>query len=130
MELQRRLDEEKISRQQEIQIIRHQHEQALEQEDKKYQRRLMALQERLNAKDTEYAELLKKEKSGTETTDNDEEKDKLVESLKLELAKKEKSQNNQQQRELNSFATTTENTNATAAASAINDDNSQVRKIT
>jgi hypothetical protein len=99
------LDEEKISRQKEIQTIRNQHERSLEQEGKKYQRRLTALQERLNAKDTEYAELFEKEKNSPETNE-EKEKDKMIESLKLELAKA-KSENSDL-RELNTNAPTTE----------------------
>lgn len=55
----------------------------METESKKYQRRLLSLQERLNAKDKEYAELLEK-------TNTDEEKDKLIESLRLKIADMER----------------------------------------
>lgn len=92
LKLQRKLDDEKIIRQEEIQTIRNQHELALESEDKKYQRRLTALQERLNAKDVEYAQLFEKEKEND--PEKDQEKDKLIESLNLELAK-EKNENAQ-----------------------------------
>jgi hypothetical protein len=81
--MQRKLDEEKLARQEEIQTIRHQHELALDSEDKKYQRRLVSLQERLK----EYAELFEKEKLPKMNPDHDDEKDKLIASLKLELAK-------------------------------------------
>ncbi|KAI7894826.1 uncharacterized protein EV154DRAFT_497143 [Mucor mucedo] len=93
LKLQRQLDDEKTLRQEEIQTIRNQHELALESEDKKYQRRLTALQERLNAKDKEYAELFEKEKENN-NPERDQEKDKLIESLNLEIAK-EKSENAQ-----------------------------------
>lgn len=55
----------------------------METESKKYQRRLLSLQERLNAKDKEYSELLEK-------TNTDEEKDKLIESLRLKIADMER----------------------------------------
>lgn len=87
MDLQRKLDDEKISRQEEISTIRAQHDAALESEDKKYQRRLTSLQERLNAKDTEYAQLLENENPASS-----DEKDEMIKSLNLELAK-EKEQN-------------------------------------
>lgn len=87
LDLQRKLDDEKISRQEEISTIRAQHDAALESEDKKYQRRLTSLQERLNAKDTEYAQLLENENPASS-----DEKDEMIKSLNLELAK-EKEQN-------------------------------------
>lgn len=76
-----------MSRQEEISTIRAQHDSVLESEDKKYQRRLTSLQERLNAKDTEYAQLLENENPAIS-----DEKDEIIESLNLELAK-EKEQN-------------------------------------
>jgi Skp family chaperone for outer membrane proteins len=60
LELQRKLDDERTGRQEEISTIRTHHESVLESEDKKYQRRLAALQERLNAKDAEYAQIFEK----------------------------------------------------------------------
>ncbi|CAO3653074.1 unnamed protein product [Mucor hiemalis] len=87
LDLQRKLDDEKMSRQEEISTIRAQHDSVLESEDKKYQRRLTSLQERLNAKDTEYAQLLENESPAIS-----DEKDEIIESLNLELAK-EKEQN-------------------------------------
>lgn len=54
----------------------------MDTEDKKYQRRLLGLQERLRAKDKDYVELLEKNKT-------DEEKDALIETLKLKLAEAE-----------------------------------------
>lgn len=77
----------------------------MESEDKKYQRRLTALQERLNAKDEEYAKLFEKEKEKNDP-EKDDEKDKLIESLNIELAK-EKEQNAQLLRESKSESTTT-----------------------
>jgi hypothetical protein len=94
--MQRKLDDEKLSRQEEIQSIRHQHELVLESEDKKYQRRLTSLQERLK----EYAELFEKEKLPEMSSDHDQEKDKLIDNLKLELAK-QKEANAQLQETIN-----------------------------
>lgn len=93
------MDDEKTLRQEEIQTIRNQHELALESEDKKYQRRLTSLQERLNAKDKEYAELFEREEENNDP-EKDQEKDKLIESLNLELAKEK--EENAQLRESNS----------------------------
>lgn len=93
------MDDEKTLRQEEIQTIRNQHELALESEDKKYQRRLASLQERLNAKDKEYAELFEREEENNDP-EKDQEKDKLIESLNLELAKEK--EENAQLRESNS----------------------------
>lgn len=90
--MQQRLDEEKLSQQEEIQNIRHQQELALESEDKKYQRRLTSLQERLK----EYAEHFENEKLPQININHDDEKDKLIESLKLEIAK-QKEENTQLQ---------------------------------
>ncbi|KAI8094842.1 uncharacterized protein B0P05DRAFT_454758, partial [Gilbertella persicaria] len=60
LELQHSLDNEKLARHEEITSLKAQHEQILEAQDKKYLRRLTSLQERLNAKDEAYAELLEK----------------------------------------------------------------------
>lgn len=116
------MDEEKVLRQEEIQTIRNQHELALESEDKKYQRRLTALQERLNAKDREYAELFEKEKENN-NPERDQEKDKLIESLNLEIAK-EKSEN-AQLRESNSDLSATI-TDLTSLATTENEEQIQV----
>lgn len=82
MDLQQKLVDERTEHQEQIESLKAKHEQALEIEDKKYQRRLLGLQERLNAKDKDYAELLEK-------MNPDEEKDELILSLKLKLAEAE-----------------------------------------
>ncbi|KAG0742271.1 hypothetical protein G6F57_000907 [Rhizopus arrhizus] len=82
LDLQQKLVDEKTEHQEQIESLKAKHEQALEIEDKKYQRRLLGLQQRLNAKDKDYAELLEK-------MNPDEEKDELILSLKLKLAKAE-----------------------------------------
>lgn len=117
------MDDEKTLRQEEIQTIRNQHEIALESEDKKYQRRLTALQERLNAKDTEYAQLFEKEKENN-NSEKDEEKDKLIESLNLELAKEKKE--NAQLRESNSDLSATV-TDLSTTATTENEEQIQVQ---
>lgn len=81
--LQQRVVDQQSDYQEQIKSLKAEHEQALETEGKKYQRRLLSLQERLNAKDKEYAELLEK-------TNTDEEKDKLIESLRLKIADMER----------------------------------------
>ncbi|KAI8970165.1 hypothetical protein BDF20DRAFT_803141, partial [Mycotypha africana] len=63
LELQKRLDEERLSRQEILQNIHAQHETALQSEEKKYQRRLASLRERLDAKDREYAEILRSQEA-------------------------------------------------------------------
>lgn len=93
--------DEESSRKEEIQDIRHQHEIALESEDKKYQRRLAGLQERLNAKDAEYAILFE-----NNDPEKEDEKVKLIESLNRELAKER--EENAQLREKNLNLTTVE----------------------
>jgi hypothetical protein len=82
LDLQQKLVDEKTEHQEQIESLKAKHEQALEIEDKKYQRRLLGLQQRLNAKDKDYAELLEK-------MNPDEEKDELILSLKLKLAEAE-----------------------------------------
>ncbi|CAO3680233.1 unnamed protein product [Rhizopus microsporus] len=81
--LQQRVVDQQSDYQEQIKNLKAEHEQALETESKKYQRRLLSLQERLNAKDKEYSELLEK-------TNTDEEKDKLIESLRLKIADMER----------------------------------------
>lgn len=84
--MQRTLDEERSSFQEQVRNLKSQHEAAFEAEEKKYQRRLTSLQERLNAKDKEYAEIFEKEQHNP-TTESDVEKEKIIESLNIQLAK-------------------------------------------
>lgn len=84
--MQRTLDEERSSFQEQLRNLKSQHEAAFEAEEKKYQRRLTSLQERLNAKDKEYAEIFEKEQRNT-TTEADVEKEKIIESLNIQIAK-------------------------------------------
>ncbi|KAL0141920.1 hypothetical protein V8B55DRAFT_1493481 [Mucor lusitanicus] len=67
VQVQRTLDEERSSFQEQLRNLKSQHEAAFEAEEKKYQRRLTSLQERLNAKDKEYAEIFEKEQRNTTT---------------------------------------------------------------
>lgn len=87
MQVQRTLDDERSSFQEQLWNLRSQHEAAFEAEEKKYQRRLTSLQERLNAKDKEYAEIFEKEQQLNPTTDSDVEKEKIIESLNIQIAK-------------------------------------------
>ncbi|KAI9275121.1 hypothetical protein EDC94DRAFT_689639 [Helicostylum pulchrum] len=102
VDLQRQLVDERTHRQDEIQTIRNQHESALESEDRKYQRRLTSLQERLNAKDAEYAVLLE-----NNDPEKEEQKVKLIEYLNRELAKEK--EENAKLRESNLNLANTEN---------------------
>ncbi|CAO0798176.1 unnamed protein product [Mucor circinelloides] len=86
VQVQRTLDEERSSFQEQVRNLKSQHEAAFEAEEKKYQRRLTSLQERLNAKDKEYAEIFEKEQHNP-TTESDVEKEKIIESLNIQLAK-------------------------------------------
>ncbi|KAI7906376.1 uncharacterized protein BX663DRAFT_496212 [Cokeromyces recurvatus] len=90
VELQYKLDEERHGQQKEIQNLKKQHELDLEAENKKYQRRLISLQERLSAKDKEYAELFDEKENllqqnrsrEIQDTDDDDEKSFKSESVK------------------------------------------------
>ncbi|KAK4518981.1 U2 snRNP complex subunit [Mucor velutinosus] len=84
--VQRTLDEERSSFQEQLRSLKSQHEAAFEAEEKKYQRRLTSLQERLNAKDKEYAEIFEKEQHSS-TAESDVEKEKIIESLNIQIAK-------------------------------------------
>ncbi|GAN07634.1 hypothetical protein MAM1_0169d07136 [Mucor ambiguus] len=86
VQVQRTLDEERSSFQEQLRNLKSQHEAAFEAEEKKYQRRLTSLQERLNAKDKEYAEIFEKEQHNT-TTESNVEKEKIIESLNIQIAK-------------------------------------------
>ncbi|KAL9547774.1 hypothetical protein PS6_006962 [Mucor atramentarius] len=86
VQVQRTLDEERSSFQEQVRNLKSQLEAAFEAEEKKYQRRLTSLQERLNAKDKEYAEIFEKEQHNP-TTESDVEKEKIIESLNIQLAK-------------------------------------------
>lgn len=89
MQVQRNLDDERLSFQEQIRNLKSQHELAFESEEKKYQRRLTSLQERLNAKDKEYAEIFEKEQQNS-ISDTSVEKEKVIESLNIQIAKNEK----------------------------------------
>ncbi|KAG1454783.1 hypothetical protein G6F56_007237 [Rhizopus delemar] len=82
LNLEQQLEDSKTEHQNQIKSLKVTHTHALDTEDKKYQRRLLGLQERLRAKDKDYVELLEKNKT-------DEEKDALIETLKLKLAEAE-----------------------------------------
>lgn len=94
MELQRTLDAERVSRQEEIQRLKSEQQEVMEAEDKKYQRRLVSLQERLTAKDKEYTEIIERHQSQEQYSGED--KEVLIESLQVELAK-EKEKNSKLQ---------------------------------
>jgi hypothetical protein len=81
---------EKLARQEEIQKLKTQHEAVLEAEDKKYHRRLASFQDRLTAKDKEYNEFMSKQTT-TSPNDNDD-REALIESLKVELAQEKAKQ--------------------------------------
>ncbi|KAI8639423.1 hypothetical protein BD408DRAFT_320059, partial [Parasitella parasitica] len=88
VEVQRTLDDERISFQEQIRDLKTQHESAFELEEKKYQRRLASLQQRLNAKDREYAEIFEKEQNSPPDQANVE-KEQIIESLNIKIAKNE-----------------------------------------
>lgn len=96
LELQRTLDSEKTSRQQEIQQLKEHQQVILEAEDKKYHRRLASLQDRLNAKDKEYTEIIERHSLDSTSHEDDTEKEALIESLKVELAKEKERQKDQE----------------------------------
>lgn len=114
MQVQRNLDDERLSFQEQIRSLKSQHELAFESEEKKYQRRLTSLQERLNAKDKEYAEIFEKEQQNS-TSDTSVEKEKVIESLNIQIAKNEKEMaklresNSESEDEDEDNGTTTEN---------------------
>ncbi|KAI8885454.1 hypothetical protein K501DRAFT_293438 [Backusella circina FSU 941] len=84
LELQHQLNKEGSSHQEAIQNLKQQHDTMLDAEDKKHQRRIASLQDRLKAKDTEYTELLGKQEEENKN-EEDEGDNRVIQSLKLEL---------------------------------------------
>jgi hypothetical protein len=85
LELQHQLNNEGTSHQEAIQTLKQHHDSILDAEDKKHQRRIVSLQDRLKAKDTEYTELLGKQEENKIEENQEDERDQLIQSLKLEL---------------------------------------------